>query len=94
MDHEPKLSRWNSGKPSIIGEYNASVSRHTSVRRWWNGEDWSLPFSDSMSVQMKRKRRRIVDKKNVQWSIEWRGLAVMPKNFVPPKPLEPLRARK
>lgn len=56
-----RISVWFSGRefvPPHIGEYRASTSQIVWLLRWWNGEYWSMPYSDNFSDESKRSLRR------------------------------------
>jgi hypothetical protein len=79
LDHQ--LTGWyssNESYPQYIGEYNASTMKNPRILRWWNGVDWSAPYSVSLSNEGARRIRRskpTVDKSPMYF----RGLKQKPK---------------
>lgn len=71
-----KLTRWFNPdeKPVRIGEYNASMIKDKTVRRWWNGECWSYPYSAAVTEHAKRNLRKLKDPERNQNGIFWRGV--------------------
>ena len=70
-------TRWQSGPPPCVGEWNASCGHDERVRRWWNGSRWSKdwwPFESGTAVA--NKYARIVTENERR--ILWRGLSREP----------------
>ena len=64
------LTDWfGSGqRPTIVGEYNASVNKVVWMRRWWNGSAWSDFYSEGQPVP------RTIAIQADQDRMYWRGL--------------------
>ena len=77
--NDAELSQWHSPseKPVHVGEYNASSSKYANFKRWWNGKEWSRPYTDGDSEGYKARVRCTLSL--FQHIIYWRGLRVKPK---------------
>lgn len=90
MTQQPELTKWSKGKPPMVGEYNASITENPGVRRWWNGEYWSVAYWPGFNSSMEQERRRRTKAPELQRKIQWRGLVDEPHYPFPPGPLEEL----
>lgn len=66
-------------KPVRVGEYNASRLKAGTLLRWWNGSQWSMPYTNR-SERKKECRNHV---SVVQDGIFWRGLARDPAKLPP-----------
>lgn len=79
---KPKLTPWfpPEVKPVHVGEYNASISMDPGMRRWWDGQEWSLAYPASYSEKEKKIWRNTVARYSTSHKrIYWRGLKEKPK---------------
>lgn len=71
------MTRWRSGEPPEVGEWNASCDKRATALRWWNGEWWSVAY-DALDFpatkEFARKRRSCWQTSDVYW----RGTSVQP----------------
>jgi hypothetical protein len=65
------LSRWMTGTPPAVGEYNVSNCGDPTRRRWWDGIAWSWSYNQYDKLKTKRHLRAGHGK---PYGIEWRGL--------------------
>jgi hypothetical protein len=61
--------------PTIVGEYIASFSQIPSIRRWWDGKKWSLPYSGGRSEDEIKRRRATPDASIQSKQLYWCGLS-------------------
>ena len=74
------LTQWHEStvKPVHVGEYNASWRGNETARRWWDGERWSMAYSDATPAPFIWQFRRA---STDDQSIRWRGLRVKPEGM-------------
>jgi hypothetical protein len=72
------LTQWQSGFPTIVGEYNASIHRNDEIRRWFDGSKWSLAFNAERSKTVKDSAAKRQAHEDVLCYIKWRGLSKPP----------------
>lgn len=65
-------------KPVRVGEYIAITTKLAYVRRWWDGNRWSLPYWPADPESIKTIQRRDPASPGKQRCIYWRGLAADP----------------
>lgn len=72
-----KRTPWSRKNPPCVGEWNASSHGVGTSKRWWNGEWWSVAYTDQDSEEKKQFSRQQKALWNVK-QIEWRGLTEQP----------------
>ncbi len=72
------LTDWQSGPPPMLGEWNASAYQDPGMRRWWNGDLWSMGWSKNHHQDTANQRAKITTAKNFSERIFWRGLSEEP----------------
>jgi len=79
LGEEMKLTPWfpPSIAPVRIGEYNASIFRDDTVRRWWDGVRWSQGYEEGASEKVQNRNRNLLE--SFSRGMHWRGLAEEPK---------------
>jgi hypothetical protein len=63
-------------KPVHVGAYNASVFKSKYCYRYWNGKNWSIPFSLRGSASEIEYAK--LNESSESHPIYWRGLADKP----------------
>jgi hypothetical protein len=65
--------KWNSGPPPAVGWWNASLTKHPAMWRWWNGKRWSIAAHDQHCAAEAAERAVVLSKSNnrVQWRNYW-----------------------
>ncbi|CAM5795676.1 hypothetical protein [Rhizobacter fulvus] len=69
-----EMTPWTAAtiKPARIGWFNASMDRDPDIRRYWDGERWSMPvYADFGEPYISRAMSTPADPDDV---IPWRGL--------------------
>lgn len=72
------LTDWQSGPPPMVGEWIASVEKDRYVRRWWDGNRWSIWYSKSMPQERRDYRSSQPCIAQEQATVQWRGLSSEP----------------
>jgi hypothetical protein len=78
---ERMTSYFPSGQyPKHVGEYPTIVEGSSIVMlRWWDGEEWSIPYSPLDTKRSKSEYRSLPAMPELQRCIGWCGLAEKPK---------------
>lgn len=73
------LTDWQSGPPPMVGEWNASGYRFENTRRWWNGKNWSMNYSQHSSEEHRNQMAKTdISPSDREREMEWRGLSAEP----------------
>ena len=77
MIDESELTPWLKGKPTLVGEYNASRCLDEMELRWFDGKLWSIAYFSDYVKNRKNNCASIYTWDD--YGIKYRGLANPPK---------------
>lgn len=75
-----KPQTWHQGPPPHVGWWNANSIRSQIIWRWWDGERWSMPATDSFGPAAAAIRaNRPYASDNIEWTDYWPENARAPR---------------
>lgn len=77
-----RLTTWthSSTPPIREGEYNANWQKDPTIMRWWNGKQWSRPYTHAATPEQKRIAKSWPIESGVLEHLYYRGLVNNPNN--------------